>query len=52
MQLAIASSAIGLLVRHLEQVFGFPVSAMANKAVLAGVEYLCAYGAALGRSEG
>ena len=45
---AIASSAIGLLVRHLEQVFGFPVSAMANKAVLAGVEYLCAYGAALG----
>jgi MSHA biogenesis protein MshI len=52
LQLAIASSAIGLLVRHLEQVFGFPVSAMANKAVLAGVEYLCAYGAALGRSEG
>ena len=48
LQLAIASSAIGLLVRHLEQVFGFPVSAMANKAVLAGVEYLCAYGAALG----
>ncbi len=27
-------------------------TAMANKAVLAGVEYLCAYGAALGRSEG
>lgn len=51
LQLAIASSAIGLLVRHLEQAFGFPVSAMANKAVLAGVEYLCAYGAALGRSE-
>ncbi len=25
---------------------------MANKAVLAGVEYLSAYGAALGRSEG
>jgi MSHA biogenesis protein MshI len=48
LQLAIASSAIGLLVRHLEHVFGFPVSAMANKAVLAGVEYLCAYGAALG----
>ena len=28
LQLAIASSAIRLLVRHLEQVFGFPVSAM------------------------
>ena len=27
-------------------------TAMANKAVLAGVEYLSAYGAALGRSEG
>lgn len=48
MQLAIASSSIGMLVRHLEQAFGFPVSAMANKAVLAGVEYLSAYGAALG----
>ncbi|WP_349920695.1 MSHA biogenesis protein MshI [Aeromonas veronii] len=48
MQLAIASSSIGHLVRHLEQAFGFPVSAMANKAVLAGVEYLSAYGAALG----
>ncbi|MNP83822.1 hypothetical protein D3C76_1828790 [compost metagenome] len=52
MQLAIGSPFIGTLVRHLEQAFGFPVSAMANKAVLAGVEYLCAYGAALGRSEG
>ena len=31
LQLAIASSAMGLLVRHLEQAFGFPVSAMANK---------------------
>ena len=48
MQLAIGSPFIGTLVRHLEQAFGFPVSAMANKAVLAGVEYLCAYGAALG----
>jgi MSHA biogenesis protein MshI len=52
MQLAIGSPFIGTLVRHLEQAFGFPVSAMANKAVLAGVEYLSAYGAALGRSEG
>ncbi|WP_429162000.1 MSHA biogenesis protein MshI [Aeromonas media] len=52
MQLAIGSPFIGTLVRHLEQAFGFPVSAMANKAVLAGVEYLCAYGAALGGSEG
>lgn len=51
LQLAIASPAMGLLVRHLEQAFGFPVSAMANKAVLAGVEYLSAYGAALGRSD-
>lgn len=51
LQLAIASSAMGVLVRHLEQTFGFPVSAMANKAVLEGVEYLSAYGAALGRSD-
>lgn len=51
MQLAIGSPFIGTLVRHLEQAFGFPVSAMANKAILAGVEYLSAYGAALGRSE-
>ncbi|EOD55205.1 hypothetical protein [Aeromonas molluscorum] len=48
LQLAIASPFIGTLVRHMEQTFGFPVSAMANKAVLAGVEYLSAYGAALG----
>lgn len=48
MQLAIGSPFIGTLVRYLEQTFGFPVSAMANKAVLAGVEYLSAYGAALG----
>lgn len=51
MQLAITSSFIGTLVRHLEQTFGFPVSAVANKAVLAGVEYLPAYAAALGRDE-
>lgn len=48
MQLAMASPFIGTLVRHMEQTFGFAVSAMANKAVLAGVEYLSAYGAALG----
>ncbi|ABO91899.1 MULTISPECIES: hypothetical protein [Aeromonas] len=48
MQLAIASSFIGTLVRHMEQTFGFAVSAMANKAVLAGVEYLSAYAAAIG----
>ena len=35
--------------RHdIEQTFGFAVSAMANKAVLAGVEYLSAYAAAIG----
>ncbi|UBH28463.1 MSHA biogenesis protein MshI [Aeromonas enteropelogenes] len=48
MQLAIASSFIGTLVRHMEQTFGMAVSAMANKAVLAGVEYLSAYAAAIG----
>ncbi|POG23627.1 MSHA biogenesis protein MshI [Aeromonas bestiarum] len=48
MQLAIASSFIGTLVRHMEQTFGFAVSAMANKAILSGVEYLSAYAAALG----
>ncbi|MGE6108686.1 MSHA biogenesis protein MshI [Aeromonas sobria] len=48
LQLAIASPFIGTLVRHMEQTFSLPVSAMANKAVLAGVEYLPAYGAALG----
>jgi MSHA biogenesis protein MshI len=48
MQFAVASPFIGTLVRHMEQTFGFAVSAMANKAVLAGVEYLSAYGAALG----
>ena len=48
MQLAIASPFIGTLVRHMEQTFGFAVSAMANKAVLAGVEYLSAYAAAIG----
>lgn len=48
LQLAIASPFIGTLVRHMEQTFALPVSAMANKAVLAGVEYLPAYGAALG----
>lgn len=48
MQLAVASPFIGTLVRHMEQTFGFAVSAMANKAVLAGVEYLPAYAAAIG----
>ena len=48
MQFAVASPFIGTLVRHMEQTFGFAVSAMANKAVLAGVEYLSAYAAALG----
>ncbi|MFQ2369199.1 MSHA biogenesis protein MshI [Aeromonas enteropelogenes] len=48
MQLAIASSFIGTLVRYMEQTFGMAVSAMANKAVLAGVEYLSAYAAAIG----
>ncbi|RQM64182.1 MSHA biogenesis protein MshI [Aeromonas enteropelogenes] len=48
MQLAIATSFIGTLVRHMEQTFGMAVSAMANKAVLAGVEYLSAYAAAIG----
>ncbi len=48
MQLAIASPFIGTLVRHMEQTFGFAVSAMANKAILSGVEYLSAYAAALG----
>ena len=48
MQLAIASSFIGTLVRHMEQTFGFAVSAMANKAILSGVEYLSAYAAAIG----
>ena len=48
MQLAIASSFIGTLSHHMQQTFGFAVSAMANKAVLAGVEYLSAYAAAIG----
>lgn len=48
MQLAVASPFIGSLVRYMEQAFGFAVSAMANKAVLAGVEYLPAYAAAQG----
>ncbi|MFM5103496.1 MSHA biogenesis protein MshI [Aeromonas veronii] len=48
MQFAVASPFIGTLVRHMEQTFGFAVSAMANKAVLAGVEYLSAYAAAIG----
>ena len=48
MQLAVASPFIGTLVRHMEHTFGLAVSAMANKAVLAGVEYLSAYAAAIG----
>lgn len=48
LQLALSSPGLGALIRHLEQTFGFAVSAMANKAILSGIDYLPAY--ALARS--
>lgn len=46
LQLALTSPGLGALVGHLEQSFGFAVSAMANKAILSGIDYLPAYAVA------
>ncbi|KUE80682.1 MSHA biogenesis protein MshI [Aeromonas schubertii] len=48
LQLALTSPGLGALVGHLEQSFGFAVSAMANKAILNGIDYLPAYAVARG----
>lgn len=40
LQLALISPALGELVQRLDQTFGFNVSAMANKAILNGMDYL------------
>ncbi|MDO2947638.1 MSHA biogenesis protein MshI [Aeromonas simiae] len=51
MQVAISSPVLGDLVRHLEQAFSFTVSAMANPAILTGIDYLPAYAVLQERAE-